>query len=51
MGFDAKSRIHIAALTFAGCVTTSKLDNGSKSTVVRNGPLSPLQSKCSVHVN
>lgn len=31
MGFDAKSLIHIAALTFTGCVTASKLDNGSKS--------------------
>ena len=51
MGFDAKSLIHIAALTFTGCVTTSKLDNGSKSIGVRNGPLSPLQSKRSVQVN
>ena len=51
MGFDAKSRIHIAALTFTGCVTTGKLDNGSKSIELRNGPLSPLQSKGSVQVN
>lgn len=51
MGFDAKSLIHIAALTFTGCVTASKLDNGSKSIGVRNGPLSPLQSKRSVQVN
>ena len=51
MGFDAKSQIHIAAQTFTGCVTTGKLDDGSKSIGLRNGPLSPLQSKGSVQVN